>query len=175
MGDIFSKSDSRYSMVIAIDFGTSYSGYAFSYRKAKEIKDIVMNDNWGAEMASQFYKTPTSVKYDNSTGAFNSFGFEAEKKYFEQLEKSKCEKDTPTLFRAFKMQLFNKQKVNISKYMFLNYIKSGNEIIKHYSIKRAFCICWYNNNAVGWALLSFEAQLFLFEALHLFISTLCSN
>ena len=35
-----------YIMVAAIDFGTTFSGYAFSFRKNQT--DIKMNKNWGA-------------------------------------------------------------------------------------------------------------------------------
>lgn len=48
-----------YVMVAAIDFGTTYSGYAFSFKH--EPDSVKMNKNWGARLGVQSYKTPTCV------------------------------------------------------------------------------------------------------------------
>ena len=54
-------------LVAAIDFGTTYSGYGFSFKTSKD--DIRMPTNWGSSMGQQCYKTPTSVLV-NDKGKF---------------------------------------------------------------------------------------------------------
>ena len=70
-----SDEDDNYVMLAAIDFGTTFSGYAFSFRTSKS--DIKMNKNWGENLGFQSYKTPTSVLLEEN-GSFKAFGFEAE-------------------------------------------------------------------------------------------------
>ena len=71
----FSAEDDNYVMLAAIDFGTTFSGYAFSFKTSQS--DIKMNKNWGENLGFQSYKTPTSVLLDDK-GNFKAFGFEAE-------------------------------------------------------------------------------------------------
>ena len=66
-----------YVIVAAIDFGTTFSGYAFSFRNNKD--KILMNKNWGENLGCQSYKTPTCVMVDSSD-RFHAFGYEAEDK-----------------------------------------------------------------------------------------------
>ena len=61
------KNDASFMLVAAIDFGTTYSGYGFSFKDAPD--DIKMAKNWGAEVGNQSYKTPTSLLVDK-TGKF---------------------------------------------------------------------------------------------------------
>ena len=49
----------NYLMVAAVDFGTTYSAYAFSFRTSP--KEILMNKNWGAGVGFESYKAPTCV------------------------------------------------------------------------------------------------------------------
>lgn len=67
--------DNAYIMVTALDFGTTYSGYAFSFKTTPN--DIQMNKNWGEQVGFQSYKTPTCVLTDRR-GEFVAFGYEAE-------------------------------------------------------------------------------------------------
>ena len=46
--------DKDYVMVASIDFGTTFSGYAFSFKSSKT--DIKMNKNWGGEAGHQSFK-----------------------------------------------------------------------------------------------------------------------
>ena len=69
-----------YILVAAIDFGTTYSAYAFSFRSNP--KDVKMNKNWGAELGHSCYKAPTCIM-TNPDGSFNSFGYAAENAYGE--------------------------------------------------------------------------------------------
>lgn len=87
----------RYILVAAIDFGTTFSGYAFSFETSKD--DIRMNKNWGANIGFESYKTATSVLIGPNQ-AFKAFGFQAEKMYAEGNKKD-------SLFSKFKMALHN--------------------------------------------------------------------
>jgi hypothetical protein len=59
--------------VVAIDFGTTYSGYAFSNIHHK---DEIFTYNW-IEGISQAPKTPTSILFTPQK-SFQAFGYEAE-------------------------------------------------------------------------------------------------
>lgn len=88
-------------LVAAIDFGTAYSGYAFSFKS--EPMKIQTNASWSQRLIS--LKTSTSVLVDPYQ-KFDSFGYDAESKYAELLE----EKGAPegwALYRKFKMVLHN--------------------------------------------------------------------
>lgn len=96
---------SDYIIVAAIDFGTTYSGYAFSFKTSQE--DIKMNKNWGSNVGFQSYKTPTCVLVDQR-GGFHSFGYEAEVKYGEIVE-GEGDPDQWSMFRHFKMALHSEE------------------------------------------------------------------
>ena len=93
-----------YFAVIAIDFGTTFSGYAFSMRGDKE--NIKMKKSWGAELGFQAYKSPTTI-LTNPDGSFNSFGFEAETN-FADLDSDDI-KEGYQLFQRFKMELYSQE------------------------------------------------------------------
>ncbi len=87
-----------YLFVAAIDFGTTYSGYAFSPRDdfKKDPLKIVANQAWNA--GSQ-----------NDKEELVSFGYEAENKYSDIVIDRK--QNEYLFFQRFKMQLY-KNKVN---------------------------------------------------------------
>ena len=96
-------------LVAAIDFGTTFSGYAFSFRH-DYLRDPlkISANNWIAEgQALVSLKTPTTIllKPDKS---FHSFGYEAENKYSDLADDNKHE--GWLYFRRFKM-LLHKNKV----------------------------------------------------------------
>lgn len=91
----------EYVLVAAFDFGTTYSGYAFSLKSSPD--DIRMNKNWGSSLGCALYKTSTSVLV-NPDGNFDSFGFEAQRKYAEMLDD---QAKTYLYFERFKMALHN--------------------------------------------------------------------
>ena len=96
--------DESYLIVAAIDFGTTFSGYAFSFKSSKD--DIKMNKNWGAVVGCESYQAPTCVM-TNPDGSFHSFGYTAEHEY-SQLDPDEDEIGGPTgynLYRHFKMLL----------------------------------------------------------------------
>ncbi|XP_052690632.1 heat shock 70 kDa protein 12A-like [Crassostrea angulata] len=79
---------SPWPVVCAIDFGTTYSGYAYSMRPDYERNplNIECNPSWSNE-EMMTPKTPTCILFDKSEN-FHSFGYEAEKKYRKLAEKA---------------------------------------------------------------------------------------
>ena len=99
---LFYSPNSSYLAVVAIDFGTTYSGFAFSFIKEQGKDAIFMNMDWVNEQGGQTSKTPTCLllKPDLS---FDSFGYEAIEKYA-GLEGEGEEKEY-LFFKHFKMAL----------------------------------------------------------------------
>ena len=67
-----------YVAVVAIDIGTTFSGYAFSTKHKPE--NVRVNRNWAAERGFASYKTPTCVLFDGD-GEFKSFGYDAQEEH----------------------------------------------------------------------------------------------
>lgn len=99
------------TFVASIDFGTTFSGYAFSFKHEYEENPtaVKVNPNW-VPGASQLLslKTPTVILFDKNK-KFHSFGFEAETKYSNLADDDK-HRDW-YFFKRFKMKLHGK-KVN---------------------------------------------------------------
>lgn len=99
-------SSDHYSLVCAIDFGTTFSGIAYSLKR--EYRDDPMKitvPEWNAPSSSQIsYKTPTTILLDNEE-KFVAFGYEAESKYAELAEDE--EQYDYFYCRRFKMLLYN--------------------------------------------------------------------
>lgn len=92
-------------MTAAIDFGTTYSGYCFSFRHDFENDPLKVSANtWTAGTAGLVsLKTPTTVLLD-SNQELVAFGYEAEDRYAELAEDE--EHAEYYYFRRFKMTLF---------------------------------------------------------------------
>lgn len=88
--------------VVAIDFGTSYSGFAFSFNKGQEKDAIFMNKDWTNEQNSRTSKTPTCLLLAPDY-TFHSFGYEAMENYA-QFQNEEEEKEY-FFFKHFKMAL----------------------------------------------------------------------
>jgi len=89
----------------AIDFGTTFSGYAYSFKNSP--MKIQTNAGWNAGTEKLIsYKTPTCVLL-NPSNEFDSFGFEAENKYVDLADQK--ELVGWLLFRRFKMILHNNE------------------------------------------------------------------
>lgn len=109
------------TVVVAIDFGTTYSGYAFSLsseflnNKNDHLNKIVI-DNWNSgDLLSE--KTPTTLLLDKDKNLV-SFGYEAENDYGRMTEE---ERNEHYYFRRFKMMLYDKDgKLVNSLYMYLH-------------------------------------------------------
>ncbi|CAB5391023.1 unnamed protein product [Rhizophagus irregularis] len=52
--------DDDIRVVVSIDFGTTYSGYAYAHKSNPN--EIIVQENW--EGLEGHYKTPTVIKYD---------------------------------------------------------------------------------------------------------------
>ena len=91
--------DDSYVLVAAIDFGTTFSGYAFSFCTSQE--DICMYSKWGENVALQGHKTPTCVLTDKN-GVFTDFGYDAESRFADLTD---GEDRDYCLYSKFKMTL----------------------------------------------------------------------
>ena len=98
----------NYLLVAAIDFGTTYSGYAFSSREDYEKEPTkAYPKHWEDPRSSMIYnKTSTCILFDESVN-FSNFGFEAEAKYQDLIMDN--EHKPWYFFRQFKMTLYDKQ------------------------------------------------------------------
>lgn len=97
-------------IVVAIDFGTTYSGFAYSRTKNSEI--ILQKwDPIAADKVDASLKTPTSLLLDDKN-KFEAFGFKAEQLYKEYAEDGKHENFR--FFRNFKMKLLKKESLGSS-------------------------------------------------------------
>eukprot|EP00105_Crassostrea_gigas_P003583 XP_011416486.1 PREDICTED: uncharacterized protein LOC105320306 [Crassostrea gigas] len=97
-------------IVVAIDFGTTYSGFAYSRTKTPE----VIVQKWIPEAGDKegvSLKAPTSLLLDNKN-SFVAFGFNAEQLYKEYAEDEKHE--SIRFFRNFKMKLLKKETLGSS-------------------------------------------------------------
>jgi len=91
----------KYDVVAAIDFGTSFSGFAFSFNHRDGSDDVYMNREWGSAQGYSTLKTPTCILL-NPQKKFVRFGFEAAEKYAELEDASD---KTFYCFDRFKMKL----------------------------------------------------------------------
>ncbi|XP_045205239.1 heat shock 70 kDa protein 12A-like [Mercenaria mercenaria] len=99
------KSKSGKVVVAAVDFGTTFSGYAFSFSHDYEGEPtkVSANTSWVAGSAGLMsLKTPTILLLDNNK-KFVAFGYEAEEKYSEIAADEEHKKYY--YFRRFKMLL----------------------------------------------------------------------
>ncbi|MFT7816376.1 heat shock 70 kDa protein 12A-like [Arapaima gigas] len=87
--------------IVAVDFGTAYSGYSFCF---KSCIDNIRTVYWGQEMGMNSLKTPTCVLFDDNE-VFMKFGYEAIMTYTRM---DKVEASTKCFFKNFKMDLYNK-------------------------------------------------------------------
>ncbi|XP_069106430.1 heat shock 70 kDa protein 12A-like [Argopecten irradians] len=105
--DSVPRSGTDKNIVAAIDFGTTYSGYAFTFRTEFDKSDgarQIFSNRWSNSGSLLSAKAPTTALFDPEY-KFHSFGYEAEEKYAELVD-TKQHKDWHC-FRRFKMQLHN--------------------------------------------------------------------
>jgi hypothetical protein len=106
------KSKSGKVVVAAIDFGTTFSGYAFSFNHDYETDPtkVAANTSWVSGCAGLMsLKTPTILLLDNKKEIV-AFGYEAEEQYSEIAGEGDHEKYY--YYRRFKMLL---HKVAVSR------------------------------------------------------------
>lgn len=115
----------NYLFVVSLDFGTTYSGYAFSSRSDFEnnplsIHTIQESRAGGSPLISLKTSTSILIKKD---GSFVAFGYEAEDKFYSEMENN--QRKEVMLFRRFKMKLYNKM-VKLNK--FLQFLYACNKL-----------------------------------------------
>lgn len=88
-------------IVVAIDIGTTYSGFAFSFQHNP--LDFYFNNQWYSEHGGMVSKKTSTSLLLNSDETLHLFGFEAEDKYA-SLAQDKKHHDF-LFFRKFKMDL----------------------------------------------------------------------
>ena len=100
--------------VAAIDFGTTFSGYAFGSREELENDPTkIFAPVWQAADGGLISsKTPTTVLLDNDENLVE-FGFDAETAYSELSENG--EHEDHYYFRRFKMMLYDKVRTSVRK------------------------------------------------------------
>ncbi|KAH3835273.1 heat shock 70 kDa protein 12A-like isoform X1 [Dreissena polymorpha] len=103
-----SKLKDDFLLVAAIDFGTAFSGYAFSTKEDFKANPLQIHSNTWIGGTLMSLKTSTCIMFDKDK-KFYKFGFEAEDAYSELAEDDK-HKDY-YYFRRFKMELFNRLKL----------------------------------------------------------------
>ena len=106
--------EEKYIAVVAIDFGTSFSGFAFAFNHPDGESGIHMNKTWGNEVGHPTYKTPTCLLLKPDL-TFDRFGYEAQEKYA-HLEDANEQKSF-YYFEKFKMVLHG-SKVGVLSYHF---------------------------------------------------------
>ncbi|XP_006127883.2 heat shock 70 kDa protein 12A-like isoform X1 [Pelodiscus sinensis] len=93
---------SKSLFIVAIDFGTSYSGYCFSLAtRTDQIRQVY----WGQEHGLNTLKTPTCILF-NEKREFQKFGYDAVMKY-NSLPSSEAHRWY--YFHHFKMKLYNQK------------------------------------------------------------------
>uniref|UniRef100_A0A3Q0SKD0 Heat shock protein family A (Hsp70) member 12A.2 n=1 Tax=Amphilophus citrinellus TaxID=61819 RepID=A0A3Q0SKD0_AMPCI len=92
------------SYIIAIDFGTAYSGFAFSLTEREAEIDPRLK-YWGQQVSLRTPKTPTCILFDEHE-EFLSFGYEAQSVYF-RLRGEEARKKF--FFEFFKMSLYGRE------------------------------------------------------------------
>jgi len=108
LGMSLDAKDRVYQAVVAIDFGTTYSGYAYSLTSTPD--DIyLMNRGQVGQFGALTNKIPTILLL-NEHGAFHSFGFEARETYHD-LEEAESRKWL--YFEKFKMELHSRKVLNL--------------------------------------------------------------
>jgi len=91
--------------VVAIDFGTTFSGFAFAFNHKEGEQGIHMNREWGSDQGYSTLKTPTWLLL-NPDQSFNSFCYQAQDR-FAELEEEQAQEFY--YFEHFKMILHNSE------------------------------------------------------------------
>ena len=97
--------DSQSHVVVAIDFGTTYSGYAYAFRSSPEDIHLMRHPEGGQTVGAVSYKIPTILLL-NEQGEFHSFGYEARETYH-NLDAEESRKWL--YFEKFKMELHSRK------------------------------------------------------------------
>lgn len=100
--------------MVAIDFGTSFSGFAFAFNNEDGVKDIHLNKEWRTDQGDATMKAPSCLLL-NPDKSFNSFGYEARDRFAELEEE---EARAYYFFEKFKMLLHKDEVIHILRFNF---------------------------------------------------------
>ena len=92
-------------VIVAIDFGTTYSGYAYAFRSSPDDIHLMRHPEGGQAVGTVSYKIPTILLL-NGQGEFHSFGYEARETYH-NLDAEESRKWF--YFEKFKMELHSRK------------------------------------------------------------------
>lgn len=109
------------SVTVAIDFGTTYSGFGFAEANVLGESGIQVFRGWGRGQGFSFYKTPTCVLL-SPDGNFNKFGHAAVEAYAKHLAKGD-NKDF-IYFERFKLVLYNTKVSTLFMFFFSSKLQS---------------------------------------------------
>jgi molecular chaperone DnaK (HSP70) len=99
-----------FSVAISIDFGTTYSGYAYCFVAHTKRGDIYKNTDWSLLVGqkSPYVKTPTYLLYEGNK--FDSWGYKAKKRLVELRQQGSA--SNYHFIEKFKTELFHRHKVD---------------------------------------------------------------
>lgn len=110
-------SQAKRDVIIAIDFGTTYSGFGYVFPNASE-DHIYVFQKWGRGQGISYSKTPTALLLTEK-GELHKFGHAAVETYGKQAVSHKdCNK--LLYFEKFKL-LLHSQKVSFSTFLHINF------------------------------------------------------
>lgn len=108
--------DIPYQLVAAIDFGSTFSGYAFSTKFDYKVDPLkIVDKTWNTGGALLSNKTSTCILFQPDEQEC-WFGFDAEDKYADLMDKD--QHDDWFFFRRFKMTLYEKREQVFTLYCF---------------------------------------------------------
>ncbi|XP_071139912.1 heat shock 70 kDa protein 12A-like [Mytilus edulis] len=97
-------------VVAAIDLGTTFSGYAFSFRSDFESNPLKISTNdWSAEGVHSSEMKAPSILLLNPDQSFNCFGYRAQHTYSDLLDDDPDKAAKYYFVKNFKMQLHNRE------------------------------------------------------------------
>lgn len=141
--ELLVTSGATYIAVVAIDFGTTFSGFAFAFNHKDGEKGIHVNKEWGTDQGYATMKAPTCLLL-NPNKSFNSFGYEAQDRFAELEEEEAREY---YYFEKFKMVL---HKDEVTKFFMSNIdllLKTKGNLQRNPALFPHFLL---NTKLVGW-------------------------
>jgi len=109
-------SQANRDVIIAIDFGTTYSGFGYVFPNASENHIYIFQD-WGREQGISYSKTPTALLLKEN-GELLKFGHAAVEMYSKQaMSQEDCKK--LLYFEKFKLLLHSKE-VRFFTFLYIN-------------------------------------------------------
>lgn len=102
--------NNAFSVAIAIDFGTTFSGYAYCFAAHSATGEIYKNTEWTKQVhqKNSYIKTPTHLLYNN--GALEAWGYHAKRRLTELRQTDQAQ--DCSFFEKFKTEIFARSQVD---------------------------------------------------------------